>query len=325
MAKTILVLAEHLKGKLTDVTFEMLGKAYEISQQTDSKVIALLYGNEIENLTQQLNPADEVLYFEHELLTEFIPETYANLTIQQINQQNPWLILISASSIGLDVSSIISAKFNMPLISSCKELHLENDKLIITSQLLGGKMLLESELSGGQAIVSVLPGAFRAESAKSNKTIAINKLPFTVAIDSIHTKFERFIEPETGDVDITQVPVLISVGRGIQNQDNISLAQELADVIGGAVSASRPVVDQGWLPATRQVGRSGMTVKPKLYLALGLSGAPEHVEGMKDSELIVAINTDPKAPIFNIAHYGANIDALELLPLLKETIEKGKG
>ena len=137
--------------------------------------------------------------------------------------------------------------------------------------------------------------------------------------------FKRFIEPETGDVDITKQDVLVSVGRGIENESNLEPAEELAKLLGGAVCGSRPVIDQGWLPLSRQVGKSGMIVRPKLYLALGISGAPEHVEGMKDSELIIAINSDPKAPIFNIAHYGAVADIQELIPELKDAIEKKKG
>jgi electron transfer flavoprotein alpha subunit len=137
-------------------------------------------------------------------------------------------------------------------------------------------------------------------------------------------RFEQWILPAAGDIDITQQPVLVSVGRGIQQKDNIPLAEELAQLLGGAVSASRPVVDQGWLPLTRQVGKSGMTVKPNLYLALGISGAPEHQEGMKDSELIICVNTDAKAPIFDFAHYGAQADAVALIPLLQEAIQAKK-
>jgi electron transfer flavoprotein alpha subunit len=122
-------------------------------------------------------------------------------------------------------------------------------------------------------------------------------------------------------VDISKEVVLVSVGRGIQNQDNIQLAQELADALGGVVSASRPVVDQGWLPATRLVGKSGKRVKPKIYLTLGISGAPEHVEAIADSEIIIAINTDPVAPIFNLAKYGATVDLFDLVPALTESIK----
>jgi electron transfer flavoprotein alpha subunit len=133
-------------------------------------------------------------------------------------------------------------------------------------------------------------------------------------------QFRRLIEPEAGDVDIKRQPVLVAVGRGIQSKENLEMAEALAAELGGAVCGSRPVIDQGWLPATRQVGKSGETVKPRLYLALGISGAPEHVEGMKNSDLIIAVNTDPQAPIFDVAHYGVVGDALELLPVLSKAL-----
>jgi electron transfer flavoprotein alpha subunit len=133
------------------------------------------------------------------------------------------------------------------------------------------------------------------------------------------------VEPEITDVDISKEPVLVAIGRGIGREDNIELAEELADALGGVLCASRPVVDQGWLSTSRMVGKSGKSVKPSIYLAMGISGAPEHVEGMSDSELIIAVNTDPAAPIFDVAQYGAEIDLLDLLPVLTEKIEAAKG
>jgi electron transfer flavoprotein alpha subunit len=129
-------------------------------------------------------------------------------------------------------------------------------------------------------------------------------------------QFKQLIEPEGGDVDITQQDILISVGRGIQSDENLPMAEELAAKLGGAISCSRPIVDSKWLAKTRQVGKSGLKVKPKLYLALGISGAPEHIEGMKDADLIIAVNTDPKAPIFDYAHYGVVQDLFDFIPAL---------
>ena len=140
--------------------------------------------------------------------------------------------------------------------------------------------------------------------------------------EGLRITVNSYIEPEAGDVDISVEPILISVGRGIQSEDNIEVAEELAEVMGGVVSASRPVVDQGWLPATRLVGKSGYQVKPKVYLALGISGAPEHSESITGSDVIIAINTDPAAPIFNIAKYGVVEDIFDLVPVLTEKIEE---
>jgi electron transfer flavoprotein alpha subunit len=146
----------------------------------------------------------------------------------------------------------------------------------------------------------------------------------TVALDvpAPTVKFCEFIEPEAGDVDITKQDILVSVGRGIQGEDNLELAEELAEVLGGAVCASRPVVDQGWLPMTRQVGKSGMIVKPRLYLALGISGAPEHVEGMQGAKTIIAVNTDEQSPIFNVAQYGVCADLFDIAPALVDAIKE---
>jgi electron transfer flavoprotein alpha subunit len=186
-------------------------------------------------------------------------------------------------------------------------------------------MLVDVEVQKEHAILSVLPGAFRAERGMVERVPPmVEDVQLKTSLDGLRMRFERLIEPDAGDVDITQAPILVSVGRGIQNKENLSLAEELADAIGGVMSSSRPVVDQGWLPMTRQVGRSGMIVKPKLYLAVGISGAPEHVEGMKDSEMIIAINADAKAPIFNIADYGVVGDLFEIVPALTEKLKEAQ-
>jgi len=212
----------------------------------------------------------------------------------------------------------------VPYVNFCKNLRVVDGALEAQCVVYGGKMEATVVVQGRPAIVSVVPGARLADNGKASRTpeieLAAVSLPEASAV-----RFKRYIEPESGDVDITKQDVLVAVGRGIQNQDNLSLAEDLAQALGGAVCASRPVIDQGWLPLTRQVGKSGMIVKPKSYLALGISGAPEHVEGMKGSELIIAINTDPHAPIFDVAHYGICGDLLEIIPILTEKLKARKG
>jgi len=199
----------------------------------------------------------------------------------------------------------------------------------LTSQLFGGKILSDVRLPDNRGVVSVYPGSFPPDAGKSDRkpSIEMLDLPLWESIplgEETKVIFKQYLEPEAGDIDITKQDILISIGRGIANADNIALVNELADALGGALCASRPVIDQGWLPLSRQVGKSGMTVKPKLYLSLGISGAPEHVEGMKDSGLIISVNTDPNAPIFGVSHYGICADLFDILPTLIEEIKAHK-
>jgi electron transfer flavoprotein alpha subunit len=183
--------------------------------------------------------------------------------------------------------------------------------------------MAEGELPSPTALVTMIPGGYKAEAGRSTQAPPVTAAS-APAMDNLRVSIKQYIEPDTSDVDITKEKMLVSIGRGIQNKDNIELANELATAIGCAVSASRPVVDQGWMPTTRLVGKSGKQVKPKIYLALGISGAPEHVEGMGESEAIIAINTDPNAPIFNIAKYGTTVDMFDLLPVLTEKVKQAK-
>jgi electron transfer flavoprotein alpha subunit len=183
--------------------------------------------------------------------------------------------------------------------------------------------MTEGALPKPTALVTMIPGGFKPEEGQSAQPPAITPLSVE-ALDDQRVKLVNYIEPEVGDVDISTESILISIGRGIQTEDNIELAEELADLLGGVVCSSRPIVDQGWLPTSRMVGKSGKKVKPDLYLALGISGAPEHIEGITDCENIIAINTDPTAPIFDIAKYGAEVDMLDLLEVLIEEVEEAK-
>lgn len=317
--KSIFVITESLKGNVSDITFEMLGKGREIADQTGSALVSVCLCKNIETYASQLGVSDSILAIEHDAFQDYNPEASINALSNLIRVHKPWLILIGATSMGLDLAAPLAMKIQSPCITSINQLTQSEGKTIVTSQQYGGKILVDVELQGESNILSILPGSFSRENGISDRTVPIEKA--VADLPDLRMKFERMIEPDAGDIDITQVPILVSVGRGIQSQDNLAMAEELATALGGAVSASRPVVDQGWLPMTRQIGRSGMIVKPKVYLALGISGAPEHVEGMRSSELIIAVNTDPQAPIFETAHYGAVCDVLDILPALASAVQ----
>jgi electron transfer flavoprotein alpha subunit len=318
MSQDIFVVAEHLKGKLGDVTFEMLGKGKELASTKGGNLVAVLLGNGVKNLAAEMGIASKVIVVEHAQLENFNPETYSTALAEVVKAKSPAVTLVANSSMGMDLAAALSVKANLPLVAYAIEVKVEDNSLVATSQLYGGKLNVESQFSAEGAVVSMLAGASPADKGRAAGSPAVEDFAAPASLASPKVRFKKLIEPEGGDVDITTKEILVSVGRGIQNADSIPQMQELADALGGALSCSRPIVDSKWLPKTRQVGKSGVKVKPKFYLALGISGAPEHIEGMKDAELIVAINSDPDAPIFDYAHYGVVGDLFDLVPALTE-------
>jgi electron transfer flavoprotein alpha subunit len=323
MSNAILVLAEHLRGEISEITYEMLGAGRKMADALKVPLYAALLGQDVAPLAAKLGAADKVFVLSNPQLAMPSASTLAGLLNTIIAQQQIAVVLLGGTNVSMGIGSILSARTKLAFVNFCKNIQCDGGVLTLTSQLFGGKILSDTKLPAGKGIVSVYPGSFAADAGKSDKTPAIETLD--LPIEPPKVTFRKFIEPEAGDVDITKQNVLVAVGRGIQTRDNIALAEDLAGVLGGAVCASRPVIDQGWLPLSRQVGKSGMTVKPRLYVALGVSGAPEHWEGMQAAQLIIAVNTDPKAPIFDGAHYGFCGDALELTPVLTDKLKARKG
>lgn len=316
MNQDIFVIIEHLRGQVLDISYIMLAAARELAKGTGGNVSAILFGHDAKSLANTL-AADRVFYADHPALAEFTSEAYSLTLASLVNEHHPRAVLMGHTTIGADVAGTLSAKLNLPLVSSCRTL--TSDAKFI-SQICGGKIMAEGDLPSPTALVTMVPGGYKAEQGQSAQPPLVENLA-PPSLENLRVALKGYIEPETADVDIAKEQFLVAVGRGIQIKDNIEMAKELAAALGAQVCASRPIVDQGWLPTSRLVGKSGKRVKPKVYLALGISGAPEHVEGMGESDVIIAVNTDPNAPIFNIAKYGTTIDLLELVPAL---IEKAK-
>jgi electron transfer flavoprotein alpha subunit len=214
-------------------------------------------------------------------------------------------------------------QMGLPQVSACREIQIEAERVLTLSQICGGRMMVESESRDPVAVIAMIPGGYRSEDGHAVDHTKLVELP-TPQLDGLSIEVREIIQPETGDVDVSKEEILVAVGRGIQNEDNLEFAQELAEALGGVVCASRPVVDQGWLPASRLVGKSGKRVKPKLYLTLGISGAPEHTEAIVDSEMIVSVDIDPVAPIFDQATYGVEMDMFDLVDELTAKISAYK-
>jgi len=319
MNQDIYVVIEHIRGQVTDISYIMLAAAHDLARSLRGKVVAVLLGQNAQALAGLLD-ADLVLYADHSMLANFIPEAYLNVISTLIREHKPRAVLIGHTSMGMDIASGLSARLDLALVSSVRSFH--SDAKFV-SQICGGKIMVEGDLPGPTTLITIVPGEYKPEQGQGSQPPQVTPLTIPMLGD-LHITLKQYIEPDTSDIDISKAPLIIAVGRGIQNQDNISLAEGLSEALEGVVCASRPVVDQGWLPTSRLVGKSGKVVKPKVYLALGISGAPEHTEAITGSDTIIAINTDPSAPIFNIAKYGINADLFDLVPILTDVINRAK-
>lgn len=322
MKQDIYVLIEHLQGKVAEISYIMLAAANMLAGELGNSVVAVLLGYNEQTLAKDL-AASRILYYDHPDLVHFTANIYQRVIFDLIQEDRPRLVLFGDTSIGVEVAGPLSARLNLPLVSYCRSLYKQDDVIKFTSQICGGKLFAEGNLPAPTALITMIPGAYKAEQGRSTSPVVVVRASIP-PLEKSPVKFKQYIEPLTSDIDISKEPLLVSVGRGIQNQDNLEMIHELADALGGTVSASRPVVDQGWLPSSRLVGKSGKRVKPTLYLALGISGATEHVEAIADSKIIIAINTDPLAPIFNLAKYGATVDLLDLVPALTEAVKQAR-
>jgi electron transfer flavoprotein alpha subunit len=324
MNSDIYVIIEHLRGRVADISYVMLAAARETANATGGKVIAVILGHDVELLVSRL-AADRVLYMEHPVFADFVSEAYQRALAGLIKEQMPRAVLFGDTTMGGDVAAWLSAHLSLPLVSACRTLRAdaEHGAIKFVSQICGGKIMAEGELPTPSALVMMVPGGYKPEQGTAIQPPELVRID-APALDDLRVTVKDYVEPAVGDVDIAKENILVSVGRGIQNQDHIEMAEALAKALGGVVAGSRPVIDQGWLAPTRLVGKSGKSVKPKLYLALGISGAPEHVEAIGDSEMIVAINTDATAPIFDLAKFGAQMDLLDLMPVLTEKVLQAK-
>ena len=319
MDSDIFVIIEHLQGQVSEISYIMLAAGRQLTNQAGGNLVAVLLGNDAQGLAADV-AADKVLYMDDPALAEFTPDAYQMALAKLIKAETPRAVLLGDTSVGAEVAGVLSARLELPLVSRCSSLHAKDGSPKFVSQICGGKIMAEGELPGPTALVTMVPGEFKAEEGKSDQAAEVIVVD-APALEGLRVRLKQYIEPEIGDVDIATESLLVAVGRGIQQESNLELAEELASALGGVICGSRPVVDQGWLPTSLLVGKSGKSVKPKVFIAIGISGAPEHVEGITGSEIIVAINTDPAAPIFDVAKYGANVDLFELVPTLTEKLQ----
>jgi electron transfer flavoprotein alpha subunit len=324
MTGNVWVVVDHWRGTVSDVTYEVLALGRAIADPLGARLEAVLLGHGVEALTATLGMADAVLHVDHPALAHATGEQASRALASLAVDRAPAAILVPTTNVNWDLLGLLPGRLGAPLVNFCRDAQVVDGELQVSSLLYGGKMTVTVATGPGPVVLAVLPGTRSPDAGRSAAAPAVESVALGLADDS-RIRFVEFEEPEAGDVDISQQDVLVAVGRGISVESNLEVAEDLANVLGGAVCGSRPVIDQGWLPLVRQVGKSGVTVTPRLYLAAGISGAPEHVEGMRGAELIIAINTDARAPIFSVAHYGIVDDATDVLEALADAVRKRKG
>jgi electron transfer flavoprotein alpha subunit len=324
----ILLITEQREGQWNKTSFETLAAAQRIGEEMKGRLAGAVVGRGVAPLANELaaNKLDEVLLVEHDLLASYTPDGYAIALRQVIGQVKPDLVLMPHTYQVRDFAPKLAASLGKGMIGDCIGYRHENGKLVFVRQMFQGKTVADVVFeSAAPWFASFQAGAFRADLvARGSSKAAVTPVPVDLKQEQIRTKpLELFREAKQA-VDLTQAQILVAIGRGIKAPENIPLAEKLAKLLGAELAASRPICDEGWLPMERQIGSSGQTVAPKLYLALGISGAIQHVVGMKGSRTIVAINKDKNAPIFEVADYGIVGDIFEIIPALTEELEKSK-
>lgn len=321
----IFVIVEHRLNEIRDITFEMLFKACELAQTHSHSVTAILLGHEVNSLSEQISDrADKVLLYDDERSKNFNAGTYKEIIAGLIQESNPILTLIGNTSWGMELAPCLAVKTGYPLATDCIDISFQDGKLIAQRQMYDGKIFSNVSFADSPGyLITVRSGVFSKDPLGGRKAEIVQK-DFPLSEVPLKKEFVEYVETAAGDVDISQAELLISVGRGIGEEENIALVREFAEALGGIVSCSRPIVDKNWLPKYLQVGTSGKSVSPKVYIAIGISGAFQHMAGVTGAGTIIAINKDPKAPIFRTAEYGIVDDLFKIVPALKNKVQEIK-
>ena len=314
----ILVVTEHRDGKFKPITSELLVFAQPVARDFNQSVAVIVLGSGTTALAEELKTKkiDRVIAAEHSGISEYSPDAYVSVLKSLVEKEKPFLVLIGHTTQGMDFAPRLAVAVRKPLIAGCVEYEKQVDRLILTRQIFNAKMNMKTAARGEPPyFATASPGAFPGDELEVGGNAEVVSFPVQLDTASRRKVLER-VEAQKGQADLSSAPIIVSGGRGLKQKENFELVFELAEAIGGSVGASRPVVDAEWLPREYQIGSSGQTVSPRLYIALGISGAIQHLVGMQTSRCIVAINKDAEAPIFKVAHYGIVDDLFRVVPAL---------
>jgi electron transfer flavoprotein alpha subunit len=323
----ILVVAEHKNGRLGTITFEMIAFGQKLRRDLNQPVMVAVPDARAGILAEQLKTTgiDRVITIAHPALGEYRPDFWVEIVRAIVEKENPNLILGPHTTQGMDYMPRLAVALRRPLIAGCVDFEKVGDRLVLTRHIFNARMNMKVlPKNGGLCLATVSPGAFPADDVEAGSPEIADFSPAQLTTRTDNRKVLETIDAPKGESDLSAAPIIVSGGRGLKQKDNFNIIFELAKSIGGSVGASRPVVDAEWLPREYQIGSSGQTVSPKLYIAVGISGAIQHLVGMQTSRCIVAINKDPDAPIFKIAHYGIVDDLFKVVPELTKILKELK-
>ncbi|WP_163238469.1 MULTISPECIES: electron transfer flavoprotein subunit alpha/FixB family protein [Clostridium] len=325
--KGIWIFAEQREGKLQKVALELIGKGKELSKKLGVELTAIVLGYNIDDIPKQLVEygADKVLYVNDPLLKNYTTDGYTKVIYDLIQERKPEILLVGATYIGRDLAPRISSRLGTGLTADCTGLDIDNDtrNLLMTRPAFGGNLMATIICESNRPQMStVRPGVFEKLEKDSNRDGSIENIKINLKESDIKIKIKEIIKLAKEIEDISEAKILVSGGRGLGSPEGFKLLRELADLMGGAISGSRAVVDSGWIDKAYQVGQTGKTVRPNLYIACGISGAIQHLAGMQDSDYIIAINKDESAPIMQVADLSIVGDYKKILPSMIDEIKK---
>ncbi|MFX0067112.1 MAG: electron transfer flavoprotein subunit alpha/FixB family protein, partial [Candidatus Hermodarchaeota archaeon] len=323
--KGVWVFAEVKDDKIRSVTFELLGKARQLADELKQDVGVVLLGNDVKKFCKDLSAygADKIYLAESESLKEYYTDPYAFVIVGLILKYEPNIVIYPATKLGRDLAPRIAASLELGLTADCTELSIQDGKLLQTRPAFGGNIMADIISMTRPQMATVRPNVMEKRSPDHNRNAEIIDVPVKIDLQGIRTVIKEIIGTASSDaIPISEAEVIISGGRGVECKENFEILEELAGVLNATVGASRAAVDLGWKNKSTQVGQSGTTVSPKIYIACGISGKIQHLVGMKGSDVIIAINKDPNAPIFNFADYGIVGDLKKVVPALTEALKK---
>jgi electron transfer flavoprotein alpha subunit len=321
MGNNVLVIAEQRDGALKKVAFEMLGIGAQLAAALGGSVEAVLLGSGLDGMPDTLAQygATKVYVADDPVLAAYSSEGYTNTLATLIGKIEPVIVLLGATAMGRDLGPRLAARLGVGLASDCTAFAIDGGRLLATRPVFAGKALAKVKLNGDPQIATLRPNVLAAPEPEASATAMVE--PVSAAAGDVRAKVVEIIGAGEGEIDVAEADIIVSGGRGVAGPEGFAPIRSLAKTLGAAVGASRAAVDAGWIEHAHQVGQTGKTVTPNLYIACGISGAIQHLAGMKTSKVIVAVNKDPEAPIFKLASYGIVGDLFEVAPLLEKEFQ----